>query len=348
MNWVIRTLCLLCLLHSVVACRAESYDVLADIEEQEALRQKKEINVLLLGNSLSRDAFGYVPGIIESLCKDVDIHIYNLQIGGVALNTHLKTLKENKPAFEMDYYLSINDKWLTVKRYQASKKIFDRKWDVVILQQGTGRCWKYEETLSDVKGLRDYLDKVTTFDKFAFMINPSQPEGSSALNGETMEERFGKITEVAKRLLEEGVVTHLVPCGTALQNARLTSLDSIGDFGHLSYDGRHLQDGIPCAIEGYVGAQTLLDLMDLPMRIEDSNWRVSQLWVDVKHIPGKHGNVIEGTAEDYALCLKCARSALDNPLALTPVMQDVTYPPCEVYDMVHAILLQYGIEMINE
>jgi hypothetical protein len=108
-------------------------------------------------------------------------------------------------------------------------------------------------------------------------------------------------------------VEYIIPCGTAIQNARYTIVDKHGDFGHLSYDGDHLQEGLPCLLEAYVAAQFFCNLYGLGSTVSSCTIETSQEWVDSKHIPGKHGSAINGTREEYDICKRCALAAIEHP-----------------------------------
>ena len=110
----------------------------------------------------------------------------------------------------------------------------------------------------------------------------------------------------------------LLPCGTAIQNARTTPLDSLGDFGHL-FDYLHLQDGIPCLIEAYAATAALLARYGLSERVwTDTTW-INQQWLHSNNIQEINGLPVGMNEENRAIAKQCAIKALENPLSITTI-----------------------------
>ena len=217
--------------------------------EERAKKVTKEYNVLVIGDSFSRDAFSYAPSVIENICPNLAINMKILYLGGKALNYHISYLNNNK-YFTLDTYDPYSGKWSTNNNSTIGEDVVnERVWDLIILQDGSGAIRSYEVTQPHVDQLTQYLRQRQPFAKIAFMLSPAKPEGSSALGSFTSDEVWGMNASTTLQLLENDDVEYIIPCGTAIQTARRTSLDQYGDFGHLSYDGNHLQEGFPCLIE---------------------------------------------------------------------------------------------------
>ena len=148
------------------------------------------------------------------------------------------------------------------------------------------------------------------------MINPPHADGYSDLGEKTSDELWMQYVANACKLKDDNEIDYIIPCGTGVQNARHTYLDSLGAFGHLSYDGRHLQEGIPCLIDAYTASQTLFHLFGISASIENSNMIITQQWVNATNIPGKHGSVIAGSDNDYSTSKRCAFNAVEFPFNL--------------------------------
>ncbi len=295
----------------LVSCSSEdeySYDYFGD---------EKGYHILILGDSFSRDAFSYVPSIMEDIYPGLIVDMEILCLNGKALNYHWDYLRNNKSEFVMDFYTTKYGRWNTLSGISGERVISSKKWDLVILQEGSVTIRNYTKTRSHVDSISNYIklkhDKV----KFAFMLSPSKPDGSSALGKNTSDEVWKENANTSFNLLKQNAIDYIIPCGTAIQNARYTYLDNIGDFGHLSYDGNHLQEGLPCLIEAYVASQSIFNILSVNAFITGSNLRVSQQWVYNKNIPGQHGYVISGTDEDYELCKQCALLAIENPYEIS-------------------------------
>ena len=274
----------------------------------------KQISVLIIGNSYSRDAFSYVPYIIESSLPSVSVELDILQIGGVSLDTHLGGLLDGSPIFILDKYTSGKPYWTSKGDISANAVMGKQDWDMIILQEGGIVARSYDVTRSNVSGVVGYCKLFYPKVPVYYMLNPTHPVGSDMLGEYDSDEELTVFAGVAEQLVSDGLVDNIIPCGTAIQLARRTYLDNLGDFGHLSYDGRHLQEGLPCMIEAFTAAQYIMDVLRLEGSIEDCQLKVNQSWVSSSYIPGQHGSVIDGSDDDYALCKRCALNAIASPL----------------------------------
>ena len=277
---------------------------------------EETLHVLIFGNSLSRDAFSYVPSVMEEVCPGLTIDMEILCLNGKSLSYHWDYLSNNKSEFVLDSYTSHTGRWSTTSGISGERVISSKVWDLIVMQEGSVSIRDYDTVKSHIGNISNYIKKRQADVKTAFMLSPASPDGSSALGNYTSDEVWHIIAATSYQLLEQNIVNYVIPCGTGIQNARYTSLDHIGDFGHLSYDGRHLQEGLPCLIEAYVGSQSLFDILCMDMSIQNSKLRITQQWVNDKRIPGQHGNVITGTENDYSLCVQCALQAVETPYGI--------------------------------
>ena len=285
----------------------------ADIIKAVPANSLHDINILIVGNSYSRDAFSYAPMIIEEMCPDVKVNIQILYIGGVALSKHKQYMENKEALFTLDSYNTTLGKWNSKGNILADSVVSLHNWNCVILQEGSTTSRNYETVIGNINTIKDYLRSYQSDICISFMLNPTHPIGSEALGNYTSEEEFNMIAGVASRLLSTKTVDHVIPCGTAIQNARNTYLDNFGDYGHLSYEGRHLQEGIPCWIEALTASQMLIRILDLEVDGDISQLKITQQWVKEKNIPGRHGKVLEGRTSDYKLAQICAMKAIDSP-----------------------------------
>lgn len=298
----------------VSSCAAEDDDVIVNpVRPKDPDDNKKELRILIFGDSFSRDAFSYVPGVIEDLCPDLNVDMEILYLGGKGLKYHWDYLSNNKDLFTLDVYTSYAGKWNSISYILGEEVVTAQDWDLIILQEGSNTARNSDLTQSHVNSISSYIKDKQPTAKFAFMMSPAKPDGSPALGDYSSDDVWMMYVNTSKMLINNAEVDYIIPCGTAIQNARQTSIDKYGDFGHLSYDGNHLQEGLPCLIEAYVAAQFLLNLNDVEVSIDYSSLIVSQNWVNEKKIPGQHGVVIEGTEEEYVLCKKSAQNALKFP-----------------------------------
>lgn len=278
--------------------------------------EERQLNILVIGNSLARDAFCYVPAIIQELCPNIIINMSIIYVSGKPLSTHWSFISTNKSNFTWDSYSTRNLKWHSESGKSANEIILSNIWDLTILQEGSVKARTYETTQPFVSNIIRFVQSFQPDVKLAYMIIPALPDGATSLVGITSDEIWEMNGCVSKRLLEEGIVQHIITCGTAIQNARKTLLDKYGDFGHLTYDGRHLQEGIPCIVDAYAATESIFKIIDINASIENSTMRVSAKWVKDINVLGRHGSVIEGNDYDYEIAKQCALKSVEKPFEI--------------------------------
>ncbi len=304
---------------SISACTAEDEP---DIPKQTTPVSKQDISehgnyrILIIGNSLSRDAFSYVPPIMIDLCPNITLDVNIYYKGGVGLSSHWNSVKKRLEDHVLDTYVQSESKWISTTSEIGADLISSKEWDLIILQEGSTTCRQYEPTRNNVNAFSSYIHSIHPDTKIAYMMVPAQPEGSTALGEYTSDEVWQMFANTAQCLVENHDVEYIIPCGTAIQNARHTRLDDLGDYGHLSYDGRHIQEGLPCFIDAYAATQSLFMILGINSDITKSELRVNRSWVYYRDIPGRHGGPILGEEIDYKLCQHCAMEAFYDPFKL--------------------------------
>ncbi|MCR5569309.1 MAG: DUF4886 domain-containing protein [Paludibacteraceae bacterium] len=288
---------------------------------EEENEQSADYDVLVIGNSYARDAFSYVPCLVASVNPEVSINVSILGENRANLEQIYSDISKGNNSFLYDKYLFSKGKWKSVNSKKGKSVITSKKWNLIILQENSVTATDYDKTRKNVSKMVSFLRKKNKDVPIAFMLNPTHPMGSKLLDsiGVDSDTEFYLLAENAKKLLDGGVVDYVIPCGTAIQNARQTALNDYGDFGQLSYDGNHLQEGLPCLIEAYTASQFLLNYFSISGSIENSDLVITDKWVKNKKIPGQHGNVVTGTLSDYRLSKKCARAAICNLYTITLV-----------------------------
>lgn len=283
------------------------------VDRKEQSIEKSDYHILVIGNSLSRDAFSYVPAIMDDVFKSKKFNVDILYRGNKALSDHWNSISNEISDHTIDTYDNDNSKWQTNTKVLAKDIITSKKWDLVVLQEGSRTARSYDLTKRSVHDIANYIRVIHPDVSIAFMIDPPHADGYSDLGEYTSGEIWMQYVQTARQLLENNEIDYIIPCGTGIQNARNTYLDSLGAFGHLSYDGRHLQEGIPCMIDAYTASQSLLIFFNINSSINNCSLKITQQWVENRNIPGQHGKVIEGTDEDYNISKKCALKAIENP-----------------------------------
>lgn len=90
------------------------------------------------------------------------------------------------------------------------------------------------------------------------------------------------------------------------KSALSTSLDDLGEMDHLSYDGTHTQEGLPCLLQTYVAACWLFDRLGMGRSVYGCPLRITEAILDTINVPGANpspytGYVITGTDAENLL-----------------------------------------------
>ena len=283
-----------------------------------ACSNKTSFNVLVIGNSLCNDAWGYTPFILREVCPNKNINLNILYRGGTTLKKHWELVDKGLNEHALERCCLIDERWLYEDSVAGSEVIKSQQWDLVVLQQSSTTAYSYDDTQPFVRLFSNYIHAFSPTTPIAYMF--CQPRvnysSKSALHGKTTDEVWAMQAKLARRLLEDGEVDYVIPCGTAIQNARRTRLASLGKGGQLTYDGTHLQEGLPCMIDSYTSTQALLNILSIKATVKNSILRVSNAWGGKTKVPGRNGSCIAGTDENYALCLQCALKAIDAPFVI--------------------------------
>lgn len=197
------------------------------------------LKILTIGNSFSDDTMQYAWQIADSLGVK-EIYLGNLYIGGCTLDTHASNAANDSAVYE--YRVNSNGTWSTTKAYRMGDAIASCDWDFVSLQQASGSSG-IASTYGKVQQLIDYVRsklpktahaKIVWNMTWAYQSTSTHAEFSKY--GNSQETMYSKIVEaVQSNILTNKNIAAVIPCGTAIQNARTSYL---GDS--LTRDGYHL------------------------------------------------------------------------------------------------------------
>ena len=277
------------------------------------------VRVLSIGNSFSRDAFSYVPFLIEELVPGTEVDFGILYIGGCTLERHHKNLDSGEPAYEFDFYRTGQGHWTMEREVSLQQGVGREPWDIIILQQQSAASRYYETYQPHLDILLDYLRSTCPQATFAWLMTQAYGTGYKPLGDMTMDEMWARVNEASQRALEETSIQLMIPAGTGIQNARYTVLDRLGKAGHLVNDGFHLQEGIPPLIEGLTATAVLMKHYGTEVDVEKSRLKITPEWRKERQTPQPNGEPEEASDEEYRLARRSARWALEKPWQLTVV-----------------------------
>ncbi|MGN1094363.1 MAG: DUF4886 domain-containing protein, partial [Candidatus Neoclostridium sp.] len=256
------------------------------------VEKMKRLRLLMIGNSFSEDTTQYIYEIAKSL-GITDVVVKNMYIGGCDLNTHYNNALQDKSAYNFQYYN--NNAWVRSYTYDTSLKtaITDQDWDYISLQQSSGSSGK-PDSYAYLQGLMDYvLQYATNKDvKLLWNMTWAYQGGYSGLSnyGNDQTTMYNAIIDSVKTKVLPKNFHKIIPCGTAIQNARTSFMgDTLTRDGfHLSYD-----------IGRYIAALTLFK--------EISGFDISKIDYAPSSITG-----------DYKkMCIESANNAVNKPFEIT-------------------------------
>ena len=155
----------------------ENLDDLFNAVRIEQGHEKSDYHILVIGNSLSRDAFSYVPAIMNDVCNDKTFKVDILYRGNKALSDHWNSISNSVADYTLDSYDTDNSKWQLHTNVLARDIITSKQWDIVVLQEGSGKARSYDLTRPSVHHIAGYIREIQHNVNVAFMINPPHADG---------------------------------------------------------------------------------------------------------------------------------------------------------------------------
>ena len=259
-----------------------------------------KLDILFIGNSYSMDTCALLPEILSSMGINT-INVYVLYKGGCSMREHYEYLKNDKPVYELYVY---NSRGIT----KLEKKIAIRDamrrypYDIVVFQQyslESGNYSTYEPFLSRI--IQGYK-LVSISPRTTFAFNQTWAYASTNKHiGKTYSTQDGmwrQICESVKKMRANSGIDVIIPCGTAIQNARAVA--ALQTKKELTRDETHLDEN-----RGrYVVACTLFESIIGPC--------IGRSIRDDLSIIGKASDENQVNNSNRRLLQNCARLAVAN------------------------------------
>ena len=198
----------------------------------------RTIKILAIGNSFSEDAIEqYLHELADA--DGIETIIGNLFIGGCSLERHMQCVNGNLPDYR---YRKIGVDGVTKEtpKCDIARAIADEEWDYVSVQQAShfsGDYTTYQPYLSQlvayVKAHTKKNVKIVFHQTWAYAQNSDH--GGFKRYGNSQKQMYDAINGALKQVIKDIHPDVIVPSGTAIQNARTSS---IGD--NMNRDGYHL------------------------------------------------------------------------------------------------------------
>lgn len=299
--------------------------------------KKKQIKMLCIGNSYTQDNMSYVPFLMQRLCPDIELTMGISHYSGAKIDDYIGFFENNTRVLMYSKIGPYDTAWTTwgtntttVSDNQKTIKeiLADEAWDIVTIQQGSG----YMASWSTFSNLNEWIDDIMTYLRSQGLrkvrLGWLMPQMRKPLEYTSQNYTYANMIDCVQQVVATSPVSFVIPCGTAIENARHTSLDSLGSYaseapdskGHLCYDNQgHLQEGLPCLCGAYAAVIKLMELAGEPYGILAENTWPNDDWRSGKNIPIPHGSAVGMNATSLYMAQKCAVAANKKPYEVTEI-----------------------------
>lgn len=256
--------------------------------------EKKKLNILFIGNSLSQDAVSYVPLLLDEIVPEVDYNFYSWYNGGATLAQQYQRFTNNTPCQVYGTIQNNSESGWNVQNDKITMKWICENcdFDAVVIQEYSYYSFDDNTEITNFNNIINYLrnNYNKAFKVFTFIDAPMRNRVASD---------YEKAKKYAKLHIVNSVAEGLVNPGTAVVHGLENSLlKTLGDRGNLSGDGTHTQEGLPCMLQSYVIALWMFEQLGIPKSILNSNVKMTrELYANWQSLgPNLGSGVVEGTA----------------------------------------------------
>jgi hypothetical protein len=200
------------------------------------------------------------------------------------------------------------------KNKTMKEVLLDEDWDYITFQQSSENSGLYDTYQPYLNNLINYVKSISKNPDVKFALNMTWAYSTRSSNKGFAYYNYNQfnmyrcITESYKLAIKETEIDIIIPCGTAIQNARTNEdLNSIGN--QLTNDGYHLENGIGKYIAGLTFFETLV--------INDKNLDLN-IYDDVTFIPDTKNE----RADLADIAKKSVIKAVNYPYIITKIRAD--------------------------
>ena len=293
-------------------------------EEQKRKLEASYCNILLVGNSYTQDEFGYVPALLKEFFPSLRFRIGLLYTGGASLQLHYNNLVNTGNTYHSySEYTSESTRWEQKSGVRLSDVITKYPWKIVTFQQCSELQDSYDSMQPYIKALMDgYTQKIGAQPVFLYVFphvrgarNVKVAQGAGTTAGQ-----FGRYVPIVQNVMNAFPFMAFIPNAIAIENARKTSLNAMGNGGDMTSDSTHLQDGLPCLVANYCSFLKLLPFIgNYSADLTRSRILPTAAWIASQNVPGADNLSVGVTEANRLLAVKCAVKAVQAPFTISTV-----------------------------
>ena len=281
------------------------------------LNVSASFRIFFIGNSFTKDAVEHLPGILAAAgIKDVQmVHMY---YGG-------RTIPEYNDGWSTstDYHCYVcnpgKTSWTDVSGKSLATVAATGKWDIVTIQEHTGRQLAWGWTSTEKNAVQGLVDKVKAAQKknggtpkLYYILSQSYFNLSKAQNVSkpfsNTDEMWTIIAAQGKKAVEECGFDGVISTGAMLQNLRTSSLNNSNG---LTRDGYHMDYGISRYGASCTVFETVIGPFNGNIKLDNNTFRYSKS----STTDGSWSTPV--TDASAPIALQAARYAIANPYVVT-------------------------------
>lgn len=303
-----------------------------------------ELRVLCVGNSFTQDSVAYAPLLIQEMCPGIRLTMGLSYISGGSLSNYISAFNGDGPNHDGTVHTygkftpGASEWTVSARNARTFKSILtDETWDIITFTEASGHVTFDDDGNGDYSDLYSLINLVTPYiyaqnghgARYAYLM----PQAPLGLGGRLS---YENMTAWVGGLMDAAPIDLLIPAGTAIENARGTSLNSLGDspIHGLTYDANtlipgttppsyypgHLQEGLPVLTSSYVTALKILEWYGVKRYgIMGDPLRPTAEYLNGRTMPGPNGTSTGVTDANCYLAQKCAIAAIKKPLEASDI-----------------------------
>jgi len=196
--------------------------------------KKKSIKLLMVGNSLSRDASTYMRGFFLEAGYEEAVVAY-IAVGGCSISSHWnKCINEDD---DYGYMKNATGEWEYVNT-TMKYALQDEEWDIISIQQATIKAAQ-PDTFEQLDGLIDYIRehskkkdfKLLWYLTWAFGADASRPSFAELFNSDSRK-MYSAIIDTYNNIIKKNPnFDGVIPAGTAFENIATSYVGDVHEDG---------------------------------------------------------------------------------------------------------------------
>lgn len=325
---IARRLHLLCSILPPIACflAACDNDVVITAEEliedsmathpmHQLMTQRKDtLRIFAIGNSYTLDPTYYLSSLVD--CTEIPADrwcVYGVTANNASLSYWWKSFVDGTA---LDCTIQYGG--LAMESYGTLAELLSQSWDIISFQQVSYLSYNYSSFFPELDFLISTVRRLCPNPDVQIAWQQTWSYDDNFGNALTCEQMYQGIAAATTQLFSDGSIDILIPTGTAIQNARSTSLNTPHN---LTRDGTHLCQGVGLYIGACTWFQTLFaPVFDVTILGNPATHRVSdtERWWDTPYEP------VDVTSENRELCQQCAFEAVYHPFEITIIDENST------------------------